>query len=54
MLRGQKLTTNLIERAAAAVVDGIDVNADINATPEYRSHLARVYTARAIASALRS
>jgi carbon-monoxide dehydrogenase medium subunit len=54
MLRGQKLATDLIERAAVRVVDGIDVNADINATPEYRSHLARVYTARAIASALRS
>jgi aerobic carbon-monoxide dehydrogenase medium subunit len=53
-LRGQKLDPRLIEQAAAVVVDGIDVNEDINGSQAYRSHLARVYTARAVAAALNS
>jgi carbon-monoxide dehydrogenase medium subunit len=53
-LRGQKLESKLIEDAASIVVDGIDVNEDINGSQEYRSHLARVYTARAVEAAVRS
>jgi carbon-monoxide dehydrogenase medium subunit len=53
-LRGKRLDSNLVEKAAAGVVDGIDVTEDINGSKEYRSHLARVYTARAIEAALRS
>jgi aerobic carbon-monoxide dehydrogenase medium subunit len=53
-LRGQKPDIKLIEAAAAIVVDGIEVNEDINGSAEYRSHLARVYTARAVAAALNS
>jgi carbon-monoxide dehydrogenase medium subunit len=53
-LRGKKLDSKLIGEAAEAVVDGIDVNEDINGSKEYRSHLARVYTARAIEAALKS
>lgn len=53
-LRGQRLESKLIEEAAARVVDGVDVNEDINGSREYRSHLARVYTARAIEGALKT
>jgi carbon-monoxide dehydrogenase medium subunit len=53
-LRGQELESKLIEDAASIVVDGIDVNEDINGSQEYRSHLARVYTARAVEAALKS
>ena len=40
--------------AAAKVTDGVDANADIHASADYRTHLARVHTARAIAAALSS
>jgi carbon-monoxide dehydrogenase medium subunit len=53
-LRGKTLDSKLIEDAASVVVDDIDVNEDINGSKEYRSHLARVYTARAIEAALKS
>jgi carbon-monoxide dehydrogenase medium subunit len=53
-LRAQKLDSKLIEDAASVVVDGIDVNEDINGSQEYRSHLARVYTARAVEAALKT
>ena len=38
--------------AAAVVGEGVDANADIHASASYRTHLARVHTARAIAKAL--
>jgi aerobic carbon-monoxide dehydrogenase medium subunit len=50
-LRGRKLEPKLLEEAAAEVTAGIDVNEDINGSKEYRSHLARVYTVRAILAA---
>jgi aerobic carbon-monoxide dehydrogenase medium subunit len=50
-LRGRKLEPKLLEEAAAEVTAGIDVNEDINGSKEYRSHLARVYTVRAIQAA---
>lgn len=53
-LRGKKLDAKLIEEAATQVVNGIDVIEDINGSKEYRSHLARVYTARAIDTAMKS
>ncbi len=53
-LRGKKLDTKLIEEAASQVVNGIDVIEDINGSKEYRSHLAQVYTARAIQAAMKS
>jgi carbon-monoxide dehydrogenase medium subunit len=40
-----------IEEAAALAADGTEPVADLHADPEYRSHLARVLTARALASA---
>ena len=53
-LRGKKLEPNLLEEAAAMVIDGVDVIEDINGSKEYRSHLARVYTVRGIVAAMRS
>jgi carbon-monoxide dehydrogenase medium subunit len=54
ILRGQKLETPMIEQAASKVTDGIDPLEDINGSKEYRTHLARVYTVRAIQAALAS
>jgi carbon-monoxide dehydrogenase medium subunit len=54
MLRGKKLESSLIEQAAAEVTRGVDPLEDINGSKEYRTHLARVYTARAIQAALAS
>ncbi len=51
-LTGEKLTGKIIEEAAAQVTEGIDVMEDVNASKAFRSHLARLYTARAIESAL--
>lgn len=41
-----------VEAAAALVAKGVDANADLHASAEYRAHLAKVYTARAIQEAL--
>jgi carbon-monoxide dehydrogenase medium subunit len=46
------LTFGAVEDAAAKVADGIDANSDLYASAEYRSHLAKVYTARAIRQAI--
>jgi carbon-monoxide dehydrogenase medium subunit len=53
-IRGNGLERTLIEQAAATITDGIDVIEDINGSKEYRSHLARVYTVRAIQAASQS
>lgn len=41
-----------VRRAAAVVADGIDANSDLHASAEYRCHLARVHTARALTIAI--
>jgi len=41
-----------LETAVAGVANGVEVNGDIHASVEYRSHLARVVAKRAIALAL--
>jgi carbon-monoxide dehydrogenase medium subunit len=41
-----------IDAAAAVVGEGIDANSDLYASAEYRLHLARVHTARALRTAL--
>lgn len=46
------LTNTSIEDAAAKVTDGIDANSDLYASAEYRAHLARVYTVRAVRQAV--
>ena len=45
-------STGDIGKAAAVVADGVEANSDLNASAHYRSHLARVYTARALQQAL--
>jgi carbon-monoxide dehydrogenase medium subunit len=41
-----------VQKAAALVDQGIDANADIHASADYRRHLARVYAARSLGAAL--
>lgn len=41
-----------VQKAAAVVADGIDANADLHASADYRRHVASVYTARALTQAL--
>ena len=53
-LRGARLENETIERAANLVVDDIEPLEDINGSKDYRAHLAKVYTARAIKAALAS
>ncbi|HUE81444.1 MAG TPA: xanthine dehydrogenase family protein subunit M [Pyrinomonadaceae bacterium] len=50
-LVGKTLNEQVIADAAALAADGSDANSDLYASGEYRSHLARVYTKRAIATA---
>jgi len=41
-----------VQKAAAAVADGVDANSDIYASSDYRKQMARVYTAKALTQAL--
>jgi carbon-monoxide dehydrogenase medium subunit len=50
-LRGKPLTEENIEAAAALAAQGTSPLGDLNATPEYKSHLARVLTKRALTTA---
>jgi carbon-monoxide dehydrogenase medium subunit len=50
-LTGQPATEDAIRAAVQPIVDGIDVLGDIHASPEYRSHLARVLARRAVLKA---
>jgi aerobic carbon-monoxide dehydrogenase medium subunit len=50
-LRGNKLTPKLIAAGTAQVADGIDPLEDLHADAEFRAHLARLYTARAVQAA---
>ena len=50
-LAGKSIDEEAIRAAVQPVVDGIDVLGDIHASPEYRSHLARVLTRRAVLQA---
>ena len=51
-LRGQPATAEAVAQAAAQAVDGVEALEDIHASPEYRLHLARVYTKRALHKAI--
>ncbi len=51
-LVGRKLTPDVIEAAARLAVDGVMVNEDTYTSADYRSHLARVETRKAIEDAL--
>lgn len=52
LLLGSEGSSADIGKAAAVVADGIDANGDIHASAEYRAHLARVYTARALSASI--
>ncbi len=53
-LSGKKLEPGVVQKAAADVTRNVDVIEDVNGSKEYRSHLASVYTVRAIEAALKS
>src|SRR2546425_384186 len=52
-LLGKKLDAATIEAAAQKAADGIDVQADLQGSVEYKSHLCRVFAKRAITEAVR-
>jgi carbon-monoxide dehydrogenase medium subunit len=51
-LEGTSGSATEIQHAAALVPEGVEANSDLHASADYRRHLAVVYAARAIASAL--
>jgi aerobic carbon-monoxide dehydrogenase medium subunit len=51
-LGSQPTTPAAIQNAARIVAEGVDLNADLHASAEYRRHLAVVHTARALRLAL--
>ena len=50
-LRGGGLDADAIARAAEAAAEGTEPAGDLNATPDYKRHLARVLTRRALEAA---
>jgi carbon-monoxide dehydrogenase medium subunit len=52
-LVGKRLDAATIEAAAQKAADGIDVQADLQGSVEYKSHLCRVFARRAIEAALK-
>ncbi len=52
VLRGKLPSARRIEDAAAHAADGVEANSDLYASADYRAHLARVYTRRALEKAL--
>ena len=50
-LRGQSLSPESIAQAAEQAAEGTDPPGDVNATPDYKRHLARVLTRRALSAA---
>jgi carbon-monoxide dehydrogenase medium subunit len=50
-LIGKRAEEEAVKAAVQTVADGIDVQGDIHASPEYRAHLARVLTRRAVLQA---
>jgi carbon-monoxide dehydrogenase medium subunit len=52
LLEGTEGSQADVAKASAAVDEGIDANSDLHASSDYRKHVARVYTARAVHAAL--
>lgn len=50
-LKGQPATADAIKAAAASAAEGTKPTSDVHADAEFRSHLARVLTGRAVAAA---
>jgi aerobic carbon-monoxide dehydrogenase medium subunit len=51
-LQGKAVSANRLAGASAHAAVGIEVNSDLSASAEYRTHLARVYTRRALERAI--
>jgi len=51
LLRGSGLEEGVIIRASEVAADGTDPPGDLNASPDYKRHLARVLTRRALEEA---
>ena len=51
-LRGSRLDDGAIATAAEQAAEGTDPPGDLNATPDYKRHLARVLTRRALEEAV--
>jgi aerobic carbon-monoxide dehydrogenase medium subunit len=51
-LTGKSPNESILTQAASQATNGIETNGDIFASAEYRAHLARVYTKRALARAV--
>ena len=52
-LKGKKLDAAAIEAAAQKAAEGVDVQADLQGSVEYKSHLCRVFAKRAITEAVK-
>jgi aerobic carbon-monoxide dehydrogenase medium subunit len=52
-LTGQAPTAEAVAKAAEAAAEGVDLLSDIHGSSDYRAHIARVYTRRAIEEAVR-
>ena len=52
-LLGKKLDATTIEAAAQKAADGVDVQADLQGSVEYKAHLCRVFAKRALEAALK-
>jgi aerobic carbon-monoxide dehydrogenase medium subunit len=52
VLTGKSPTERRLDEAGAVAAEGIELNADLYASAEYRAHLTRVYTRRALARAV--
>jgi carbon-monoxide dehydrogenase medium subunit len=52
-LTGKRLDAATIEAAAQKAADGVDVQADLQGSVEYKSHLCRVFARRAIEAAVK-
>jgi carbon-monoxide dehydrogenase medium subunit len=52
-LTGKRLDAATIEAAAQKAAEGVDVQADLQGSVEYKSHLCRVFARRAIEAALK-
>jgi aerobic carbon-monoxide dehydrogenase medium subunit len=51
-LEGTAGTASDVQKAATSVAEGVDANSDLHASADYRKHLAKVYTMRALTVAL--
>ena len=51
LLEGTAASPSDIQKAAAAVAEGVEASSDLHASADYRMHMAQVYAARALAIA---